>query len=160
MRKYKLQWRYDRRSDHCNLSNCKLIRKKFPDFKGIRTHCLCVSAAVLCQLSFEDPCIGTGQFAEFIFTRECNECVVRETREWNLDFTYYWWWRWEKERNKTIELRIRRGGVISKKICVYLRTRFSRTQMLLLEKNIDCIGIDSSPSHLTFVAFALSFAKQ
>ena len=104
--------------------------------------------------------LGTGQFAEFIFTRECNKCVVRETREWNLDFTYYWWWRWEKERNKTIELRIRRGGVISKKNCVYLRTRFSRTQMLLLEKNIDCIGIDSSRSHLTFVAFSLSFAKQ
>ena len=64
------------------------------------------------------------------------------------------------EKKKTIELRIRRGGVTSKKICVYLRTRFSRTQMLLLEKNIDCIGIDSSRSHLTFVAFSLSSAKQ
>ena len=38
---------------------------------------------------------------------------------------------------------------------VYLRTRFSRTQMLLLEKNIDSIGIDSSRLHLTFVAFCL-----
>ena len=47
-----------------------------------------------------------------------------------------------------------------KKVCVYPRTRFSRAQMLLLEKNIDCIGIDSSRSHLTFVAFSLSFAKQ
>ena len=42
-----------------------------------------------------------------------------------------------------------------KKNCVYVRTRFSRTQILLLEKNIDCIGIDSSRLLLTFVAFCL-----
>ena len=65
-----------------------------------------------------------------------------------------------KREKKTIQLRMRRGGVTSKKVCVYPRTRFSRAQMLLLEKNIDCIGIDSSRSHLTFVAFSLSFAKQ
>ena len=98
--------------------------------------------------------LGAGQFFEFNLTRERNECIVLETREWNLDFTYYWWWRWEKEKKK-IELRMRRGGVTSKKFCVYLRTRFSRTQMLLLEENIDCIGIDSSRLHLTFVAFFL-----
>ena len=43
------KWRYDRRSGNCNLS------------KGIRTHCLCVSNAVLYQLSYADPCIGSRQ---------------------------------------------------------------------------------------------------
>ena len=32
-------------------SNCKLTRKKFRDFNGIRTHGFCVSAVVLYQLS-------------------------------------------------------------------------------------------------------------
>ena len=33
--------------------------KKFRDFRGIRTHGLCVSAAVLYHLSYEDPYIGS-----------------------------------------------------------------------------------------------------
>ena len=45
------EWRYDRRSGNCNLSNCKLIRKRFWDFNVIPTH----GAAVLYQLSHEDP---------------------------------------------------------------------------------------------------------
>ena len=55
LRKYKLKWRYDRRSSNCNLSNSKLTLKQFPDFNGIRTHGLCVSTALLYQLSYEDP---------------------------------------------------------------------------------------------------------
>ena len=42
---------------NCNLSNCKLTRKRFWDFNGIRTCGLYVSAAVLYQLSYEDPYI-------------------------------------------------------------------------------------------------------
>ena len=47
------------------------------------------------------------------------------------------------------------------KFCVLPRTSSSKTQMLLLKKyihssNIDCIVVDSSRLHLTFVAFCLS----
>ena len=35
LRKYKFKWRYDRRSGNCNLSNCKLTRKKIRDSNGI-----------------------------------------------------------------------------------------------------------------------------
>ena len=46
------------------------------------------------------------------------------------------------------------------KFCVLPRTSSSKTQMLLLKKyihssNIDCIVVDSSRLHLTFVAFCL-----
>ena len=42
-----------------NLSNCEKARKKgFRGFNGIRTRGLCVSAAVLSQLSYEDPYTG------------------------------------------------------------------------------------------------------
>ena len=66
--------------------------------------------------------LGAGQFVEFILTREWNERIVLKTGEWNVDFTYYWWWRWEKEKKKQIliELRMRWGGVTSKKVRVYL----------------------------------------
>ena len=33
---------------------------KIRNFNGIRTHDLCVSSAVLYQLSYEDPCIARG----------------------------------------------------------------------------------------------------
>ena len=36
-------------------SNCKLILPKFQDFNGILNYVLCFSAALLYQLSFEDP---------------------------------------------------------------------------------------------------------
>ena len=51
----KFEWWYDRGSGNCNLSNCKLTRKKFRDLNVIPTHGLYVSAAVLYQLSYEDP---------------------------------------------------------------------------------------------------------
>ena len=54
------KWRYDRRSGKFNLSNCKLTWKKFRDFNRIRTLGLCVSAAVLYQLNYEDPYIKNG----------------------------------------------------------------------------------------------------
>ena len=42
-----------------NLSNCEKARKKgFRGFNGIRTRGLCVNAAVLSQLSYEDPYTG------------------------------------------------------------------------------------------------------
>ena len=42
-----------------NLSNCEIARKKvFRGFNGIWTRGLCVSAAVLSQLSYEDPYTG------------------------------------------------------------------------------------------------------
>ena len=53
------KWRYNRRNGNCNSSNCTLTRKKIQDSNGIRTHDLCVSAAVLYQLNYEDPYIGS-----------------------------------------------------------------------------------------------------
>ena len=45
-----------------NLSNCENSAKKdFQGFNGIRTRGLCVSAAVLSQLSYEDPYAGGWQ---------------------------------------------------------------------------------------------------
>ena len=55
-----LKWRFDHRSYNRNLSNCKFKpEKKFLGFNGIWTHGLCVSTAVLYQLSYEDPYIGS-----------------------------------------------------------------------------------------------------
>ena len=51
------KWRYDHHIGNCNLGNCKLTRKKFWYFNGIRSHRLCVSAAVL--LSYDDLFIGS-----------------------------------------------------------------------------------------------------
>ena len=54
----KFKLRYNHRIGKCNLSNWKHSRKKFRGFNGIRTHGLCVCAAVLYHLSNEDPYIG------------------------------------------------------------------------------------------------------
>ena len=62
-----------RRSGNCNLSNCKLTQKRFRVFNGIRTHGLCVRAALLYQLSCEDPYIGSRQFVEFFLISERSE---------------------------------------------------------------------------------------
>ena len=46
---------------NCNLSNCENSPKEKKDFRGlngIRTRGLCVGAAVLSQLSYEDPYTG------------------------------------------------------------------------------------------------------
>ena len=53
--KYKFMWRYDRRSGNCTLRNCKVTPKKFRDFNGIRTHGLCVRAAVLLPIELWRP---------------------------------------------------------------------------------------------------------
>ena len=54
-----------------------LARKTFQGFNGIWTYGLCVSAAVLYQLSYENPMMGADQFIEFIFTRDRNkECKL------------------------------------------------------------------------------------
>ena len=51
-----MKLRYDHRSCNRNLSNCKCQpEKNIQGFNGIRTHVLCVGAAVLYQLSYEDP---------------------------------------------------------------------------------------------------------
>ena len=50
----------------------QINQKKFPDFDEIRAHGLWVNAAVLYQLSYEDPYIGSRPFIEFILTRERN----------------------------------------------------------------------------------------
>ena len=59
------KWRFDRRSGNCNSTNCKLIWEKIWDFNGVRTHDLCVSTAVLYQLSHEDPYTGSRPFCDF-----------------------------------------------------------------------------------------------
>ena len=51
--------RYGYGSCNRNLSNCKFKPgKNFQGFSRIRTNDLCVSAAVLYQLSYEDPYVG------------------------------------------------------------------------------------------------------
>ena len=47
--------------------------KCFRDFNVIRTHGLCVNAAVFHQLSYEDPYVGSGQIYWIHRTREKNE---------------------------------------------------------------------------------------
>ena len=42
-----------------NLRNCKLTQKQLQDFNGTQTQGVRVTAAVLKQLSYEDPYIGT-----------------------------------------------------------------------------------------------------
>ena len=56
-----MKWRIHHRSYDRNLSNCKFKpeKKTILGFNGIRTHGLWVSAAVLYQLSYEDPYIGS-----------------------------------------------------------------------------------------------------
>ena len=49
----------DCRSGNCNLSICKLTRKKCRNFNGIQTCGICVSAAMFYQLSYEDPDMGS-----------------------------------------------------------------------------------------------------
>ena len=52
------KWRYYCRSGNCNLSNCKLIKKKLVTSTGFRSHGLCVSAALLYWLSYKEPYIA------------------------------------------------------------------------------------------------------
>ena len=64
-----------------NLSKCEVARKKlFRGFNGIRTCGLCVRAAVLCQLSYEDPTLEAGRFIEFI----------NPWKEWNTKWNMMW----------------------------------------------------------------------
>ena len=63
-----LNERYDPRIVNCNLNDCKLIRRIFRDFNGIRDHGLCVSGAVLYQLSYEEPYIGSIIFISLFST--------------------------------------------------------------------------------------------
>ena len=92
----KFKWRFDRRSCNSNSSNCKLTRKKFGDFNGIQIHGLCVSAAVLYQLSYEDPYIGSRP----IFWVHLNP-----RKKWNLE------WRWCELRKYKFKWRYdRRSG--------------------------------------------------
>ena len=49
----------DCRSVNCNLSICKLTRKKCRDFNGIQTCGICVSAAMFYQLAYKDPDMGS-----------------------------------------------------------------------------------------------------
>ena len=49
-----------------NLSNCDIARRKlFRGFNGIRTRGLCVRAAVLYHLSYEDPYTGGRQIYKY-----------------------------------------------------------------------------------------------
>ena len=60
LRKFKFKRRYDHRSGNCNR------KKKFRDFNGIQTHGLCVSAALLHQLSYKDPDTGNRPNCRFL----------------------------------------------------------------------------------------------
>ena len=103
LRKYKFKWRYDRRSGNCNLSNCKLTRKNFRDFHGILTHGLCVSAAVLYQLIYEDPYIGSRPICWVILTHELSPSISQLRNRWNIwSFGRCGYWKRKKnEQTKT-----------------------------------------------------------
>ena len=91
MRKYKFKWRYDRCSGNCNLSNCKLTRKKkFRDFNGIRIHGICVTLQCSTNWAMKTHTLGAGQFVEFILTRERNETEWRwcELRKYKFLLRY------------------------------------------------------------------------
>ena len=69
---------YDHRSESQFKQFAKIARKKdFQGFNGIRTRGLCVSAAVLSQLSYEDPYTGGWQiyWVHQLLTRERNETL-------------------------------------------------------------------------------------
>ena len=76
--KYKVKVKNDRRSKFSNLSNWKEeARKKNQGFNGIRTRDLCVTGALLYQLSYEATHWERGQFIEFI-------SPVRSEMIWNI----------------------------------------------------------------------------
>ena len=78
-----MKWRCDHRSCDDDLSNHKVSRKMFLGFNGIWTHGLCVSAAVLYQLSYEDPYVGSRPIYWIGRTRERNKTY--KTYEFKAD---------------------------------------------------------------------------
>ena len=67
-----MKWRCDHRSCYRNLSKVKFKRstlknrEDFQGFNGTQTRCLCVRAAVLYQLNYEDPYMHTWRAGQFI----------------------------------------------------------------------------------------------
>ena len=80
--------RYVPRSVNCNLNNCKLIRRIFRDFNGIRLHGLFFSPAVLYQLSYKDPGIYWEYYFYFIIfnSRNKSEFLFGFLDEWRIVF--------------------------------------------------------------------------
>ena len=73
-----LKLRCDHRSWNRNLSNCRFLPpQNFQVFAGIRTHGLCVSAAVLYQLTYEDPYAGS---------RPISRVHLYPWQEWDVKF--------------------------------------------------------------------------
>ena len=77
--------------------------KCFRGFNGIRTHGLCVSAAVLHQLSYEDPYIGSRPIDWIYRTRERNEtyeyyvnCEHTNEMKWSSQL----WLRFKQSQSK------------------------------------------------------------
>ena len=76
----------------------------FSGFNGIRTHGLCVSAAVLHQLSYEDPYVGSRPIYWIHRTRERNETYeyyvncghTNEMKMWSLQL----WLRFKQSQIK------------------------------------------------------------
>ena len=71
----------DRRSKFSNLSNWKEEAWKNQGFKGIRTHDLRDTGAMLYQLSYEATHWERGQFVEFISSRAVRQCEVYMKKE-------------------------------------------------------------------------------
>ena len=118
----KFKWRFDRRSGNCNSSNYKLTRKKIGDFNRIQIHGLCVSAAVLYQLSYEDPYIGSRP----IFWVHFNP-----RKKWNLE------WRWCELRKYKFKWRYdRRSGNCNLSRCKLTLQKF-RDVNGILKKSSD-----------------------
>ena len=92
LQKYYFKWRFNHRRGNCNLGNCKFTQKEFRDFNGIQTHSLCVSAAVLYQLSYEDPCIGSRPIC-WVHLNPWKEWSIGYLNFVNCGNTSYFKWR-------------------------------------------------------------------
>ena len=69
--KYKFKWRYDRRSDNCSLSNCKLTWKKFRTSMGFRSMSFAL-AVLQCSTSLAFLLLFSVYRIVFIFSSEIN----------------------------------------------------------------------------------------
>ena len=94
LQKYYFKWRFNHRQGNCNLGNCKFTQKEFWDFNGIQTHSLCVSAAVLYQLSYEDPCIGSRPIC-WVHLNPWKEWSIGYLNFVNCGNTSYFKWKFD-----------------------------------------------------------------
>ena len=74
-----------------NLSNCEIAREKFfRGFNGIRTRGLCVRAAMLYQLSFEDPYTESRPRSQCMGLHNSAVRLLQPAEHWDHGFESRW----------------------------------------------------------------------